>query len=686
MGLRGYILTLLSGLAAVMLLQMGLSWFIARSMGDNIRQQSDQIVQSMAEDIRQSEIGRIEQAMLAGTLDLQIIIAETEKSTLLSSDFFSAQSTLARTSAAGTAAARAAMEQFTRELLSEYLPVASSAGATFEYRTLSNFAPYMLPFAYREGADILFNDGLTIDEESPDHTEEERAAALADELNLGYYLASVPAAHDRSRPLPVKVNWSQPYIDADTGEILISATAPMNLKGRVLGVAYIDLALSALDELTQKVAAELPQGTVALAFSAASSEVLASPVHSAWAPAEVDDPENPGQKIIQPLALAQLPFSRELAAAFEGLPAGGLKQTAVTYAGQPHTLLVENIAGLFGLAALVPDKVLFAAVDQARELARKLDENQKREMNSLTLSAAVSLALVLAALAVIILFVLRITRRLGGIVNDLTAESTDIGGLAEAASQLAAALEADAAGQSRAIADTSEAVRQITDQIRANAQATDQCGQAMNQSTGQVTTGKGAVEDMSGAMSGISRATSEIAKTLKTIETISFQTNLLALNAAVEAARAGEAGAGFAVVADEVRNLAGMTSDAARKTAELIGEATRRVTEGQVTKDRLEKGFKDIEAAVRDAAGQVELIRAATRDQAQAVDSVNSSMSELSVAVQRNADAANQSSQSSRGLSRRAGSLYGTSLRLGGLTLGRKNLPPAAKRLTGGDS
>lgn len=68
----------------------------------------------------------------------------------------------------------------------------------------------------------------------------------------------------------------------------------------------------------------------------------------------------------------------------------------------------------------------------------------------------------------------------------------------------------------------------------------------------------------------VDKSAEEIGAITDTIGQIAEQTNLLALNAAIEAARAGDSGRGFAVVADEVRKLAEESSKSAENIRKLI--------------------------------------------------------------------------------------------------------------------
>ena len=213
--------------------------------------------------------------------------------------------------------------------------------------------------------------------------------------------------------------------------------------------------------------------------------------------------------------------------------------------------------------------------------------------------------------------------KLRGIVSDVKGAADNMTAGSEGMSSSSTQMSQGATEQAASSEEASSSMEEMAANIRQNAENALQTEKiALKASQDAETSGRVVAETVA--------AMQEITKKVLIIEDIARQTRLLSLNATIEAARAGEYGKGFAVVASEVRALAERSQTAATEITQLAASS------GAVA-ENAGKMLTQLVPDIRNTAGLVQEISAASKEQYAGTEQINQAIQQLDHVTQQNA-------------------------------------------------
>lgn len=251
----------------------------------------------------------------------------------------------------------------------------------------------------------------------------------------------------------------------------------------------------------------------------------------------------------------------------------------------------------------------------------------------------------------------RMVSMLDGSVRQIRSATASVNQGAEEISSGSSTLNERNSQQASHLNDTANSTRKINELVQQGAQSVQQVSELSYTAADAATRGSSVVRDAMASMGKIENGAKEISNIIDVIDSIAFQTNILALNAAVEASRAGEAGRGFAVVASEVRALASKSKESANQIKEIIDSNVAEVEAGSLLVNNAGQHIEDVVAKVEEVKSLMEEIAVSSKQQADSISLIDSSVDEIEGMTQKNVNLSEHTSGAAANLLQQARTL-----------------------------
>lgn len=431
-----------------------------------------------------------------------------------------------------------------------------------------------------------------------------------------------------------KATITDPYIDEAQGikDPMISICIPTVVKGKVVGVIGLDMALTGLG----KIVSQIKPYETGYAYFLSHSGLIASHPNPEWLLKSIAelDPENnqkfdissgiqSGKKFqyvsngsvdyyncFSPIVVgaSDAPWSLALV-----IPMNKIMEKA------NHTLLMAIIIGLLGLLTLAL-VIRFAAKGIANPMVQGVNFAKRVASGDLRGELTINRNDEIGELAHALN---QMNIHLHEMASNIITGADQITVAGEQVSATAQSLSQGASEQASTTEEVSSTVEQMSANIQQNSDNAKMAEKIAVEASKSIRDGDALARE---AVVSIN----SIAEKIGIITDIAFQTNILALNAAVEAARAGEAGKGFAVVAAEVRKLAERSRLAADEINKLSAKGVETVS---LASQKLINLVPEIEKTTR----LVQEIAAASQEQSAGSEQINGAVQQLSSITQQSA-------------------------------------------------